>query len=805
MKMGNEIDFVEYEESIESLFSPKSSYTFLVGAGISMDPPSNMPSAKQIVRGLLELFAPSKEINNLLSLKMLRFELVVEKIRNEFDGDLRFLDYLEYVTEPNLIHLFLANTITRGNYVVTTNFDYMIERALLLVLDKQWHKEIIPIITREDFIFYQEPENLIKSGKYPLYKIHGSKYNIITGTNTQDSLITTISALGKGREEGETFAIEPFKKATVYNLMNDRTLVVMGYSGSDDFDIGPTLRELPFLNRIIWIERYQGNQIKISKIKPDEISESQLGSSQLHNLLRNISSTGNFDVILIRANTQNFIKENLWEIFLPYIPINRVNLDKPETNVPKFSEWIKSLFQDISLVKKYRLATQLFYSLKDIEATKRCSEKGLLFSNETNNLASKSYFLNFLGMINQITGNYENAVKNYKEALQIDEILKDDVSKSTDLNNIGSIHLTLGRYNEAYENYSRALEIANKSGDLSGQATCMNNIGRVLEIRGELEIALENYKEALTIYEDIGNLNNKAAMLNNIGMIYAARKEYGLAVKNYDEALRICDLLGDLYGKVILLNNTGRVNDENKNYTNALEKYNEALHISEQLGDLSKKAGCLNNIGSVYLTQGKTEKALEKYKEALNIEDRLGDPLMKAIYLNNIAMIYENLKEYILALEYYMEALHIFEDIGDLSKRALLLSKIAAINMIKEEYWKALERYEETVLIYGELKDLSNKAACLSNVGKIYEKFESYNKAIEIYEEILQIDEQLGDLFGKANDFFNLGNIYELCGEYRKGLNKFEESLEIFNQLKQNQYSNAVQQKINEIKRKIGK
>lgn len=35
--MGNEIDFVEYEESIESLFSPKSSYTFLVGAGISMD------------------------------------------------------------------------------------------------------------------------------------------------------------------------------------------------------------------------------------------------------------------------------------------------------------------------------------------------------------------------------------------------------------------------------------------------------------------------------------------------------------------------------------------------------------------------------------------------------------------------------------------------------------------------------------------------------------------------------------------------------------------------------------------------
>jgi len=702
--MGNEIDFVEYEESIESLFSPKSSYTFLVGAGISMDPPTSMPSAWEIVRGLLELFAPSEEINNLLSLKMLRFELVVEKIKNEFDEDLKFFDYLEYVTEPNLIHLFLANIITRGNYVVTTNFDYMIERALLLVLDKQWHKEIIPIITKEDFIFYQDPENLVKSGMYPLYKIHGSKYNIITGTNTQESLITTISALGKGREEGETFAIEPFKKPTVYNLMNDRTLVVLGYSGSDDFDIGPTLRELPFLNRIIWIEHYQGNDIKISKIKPDEILKSRLDSSQLHNLLREISLTGNFDVILIRANTHNFIKENLWKIFLPYTPINRVNLDEPATNVPKFSEWIKSLFKDISLVKKYRLATQLFYSLKDVEATKRCSEKGFSLSDEANDLASKSYFLNFLGMINQITGNYENAIKYYEEALQIDETLKEDVSKSTDLNNIGSIYLTLGRYNEAYENYSRALGIANKLGDLSGKASCKNNIGRVLEIQGELDIALENYKEALKIYEDIGYLNNKAAMLNNIGMIYAVRKEYGLAVKNYEEALKISDLLGDLYGKLILLNNIGRVNDENQNYTNALEKYNEAVYISEQLGDISKKAGCFNNIGSVYLAQGQPRKALEKYKEALNIEERLGDPLMKAIYLNNIAMIYENLKEYNLTLEYYLETLNIFKEIGDLSKRALMLTKIASIDMIKNDYWSAHDKYQEAAFIYGELK-----------------------------------------------------------------------------------------------------
>jgi hypothetical protein len=174
-----------------------------------MDKPSNVPSAIEIVRNLLELSAPPEEVANLLALDKLRFELVVEKIKIEIDEDLRFLDYLELITEPNLIHYFLANSIIRGNYVITTNFDYLIEHALMRTLEKKWHEDIIPIITKEDFIFYQEPKRLIDNNKYSIYKIHGSKRNIVTNKDTSDSLITTISALGKEREEGETFAIEP--------------------------------------------------------------------------------------------------------------------------------------------------------------------------------------------------------------------------------------------------------------------------------------------------------------------------------------------------------------------------------------------------------------------------------------------------------------------------------------------------------------------------------------------------------------------------------------------------------------------
>ena len=803
--MVNDIPFIEYKEDIESLFTPKRRYTFLVGAGISMDAPTNMPSAIQIVRGLLELCAPPEEIENLLSLGRLRYELVVEKIQDVFDEDLKFLDYLEQVTEPNLIHMFLGNIITRGHYVITTNFDYLIEQALLRVLDDEWHQDIIPIISKEDYIFYQDPDNLIKSNKYPVYKILGSKRNIITGNDTKDSLITTMSALGKERGEGETFTIEPYKKPIVFNLMNKRSLVVLGYSGSDDFDIGPTLRELPYLNRIIWIEHAQNSHPEILKIREIEDLISQGEKSSLEQMLTDISSTGDFEVILIRTNTSKFIQTYLWNIFLPYLPINEVNLVELEKEIPKFSEWIKPIYEDIPKIEKYKFVCQLFYYLKEIEAASRCSEKGILNAEEVNDLSSKSYFFNFLGMIKQIKGNYTNALQYYENALQIDESLNDIAGKSTDLNNIGAIYLTLGKYDEALENYRQSLEIVERLGDQASKISCLNNIGRVHEVRHEFNLALENYLEAVKITEKVGDLNRKAALLNNIGMIYKANDENDRAIKYYDEAIQISDLLGDLYGKIILLNNIGRVYDDFKNYEKALEKYNESLQYADQLGDLAKKAGCINNIGSVYLAQGKAEKALEKYQEALNIEERLGDPLMKIIYLNNIGMIHNNRANYSLAKEKYSEALIIANDIGDLSKKGLLLTKIGSINMIQEDHQSALEKYEEAVLIFGNLGELSNKAASLSNIGKIYEIFDNYYEALRMYKETLEVDQQLRDPMGIASDLYNLGRVYTMHGEYRKAMQNYEESLKIFDQLEQKQYVEVIRSKIDEIHKNIGK
>jgi len=799
--MSDEYLFEKFEGGFETLFNAGDKYTFLAGAGVSMDSPTNMPSARGIVRDLLEMCAPPEEVENLLSLNMLRYELIVEKIQNEFDDELKFMDYLEQVTQPNLIHLFLANVIIQGNYVITTNFDYLIEHALMRFLEKDRSQRIIPVITKEDFQLYQHPNNIINANMYPLYKIHGSKRNIIKNKDTKESLITTISALGREREEGKTFAIEPYKKPAVYNLMKQCTLVVIGYSGSDDFDIGPMLKELPFLKRVIWIEHTQSDQYEVFEVDKNKVSQEKEILSHLEQLLIEINS-GGAEVFLIKANTGSFIQNRLWNIFCETISTKDLNVIDSTISIPLFSDWVKILYKYAPLIKKYKLANQIFYSLKQIDATTRCSENGLKHAEEINDLSSKSYFINFLGLVSQIQGNYDKAIQYYDDALQIDELLEDLDGKATDLSNIGTIYLTWGRYDEALEKYKEALVISEQLGDLYGKANHLNNIGRIHEIRGEFEIALGNYKEALKITEQLGDLGRKAALLNNIGMIHNAQNEFNVALEQYEEALQIAVHLGDPYGKIILLNNIGRIYDEYHNYSEALEKYEETVRIANQLGDLSKKAGCLNNIGSIYLAQEKYDEALNLYQEALNIEEKLGDPLMKAIYLNNIGMIYDRKKEFKSALKNYEPALKIVTELGDETNQALFLTKVGSDYMFMEQLDTALKNFELAVQLFEKLGDNSNKAATLSNIGRIYESQGKHNKALEIYEKTLEIDNQIGDSYGLISDLNNIGRVFEILGNFHEAMKRYEGALQISTQLGQNQYIEMIQNKITELESK---
>lgn len=109
---------------------------------------------------LIRYSCSESEIENILKLidnNSIRFESLIEIIKDNFDKDLKSIDYFGQCNHPNIQHYFLAQKIKKGNYVMTTNFDHLIEIALIKIgINKE---KIDVIITKNDFLSYANPES----------------------------------------------------------------------------------------------------------------------------------------------------------------------------------------------------------------------------------------------------------------------------------------------------------------------------------------------------------------------------------------------------------------------------------------------------------------------------------------------------------------------------------------------------------------------------------------------------------------------------------------------------------------------
>ncbi|MHA1647876.1 MAG: tetratricopeptide repeat protein [Promethearchaeota archaeon] len=781
---------------LNDIFNPKEKYTFLCGAGISMGAPTNLPSAREIGSCLISLCAPKEEGAKLLCLDTLRYEMIVEEVQKLFDSNLEFLDYFDLNTQPNIIHDFIATAIIEEHYVITTNFDYMIETALKKLLKPQNHSDIVPVITKQDYSTFQDPDKLIHpqsssivffpygKKKYPLYKIHGSKKNIITGKNTQESMITTISALGKNREQGKTFAIESFKKPATLNLLKDRTLVVMGYSGSDSFDISPMLKEMLFCKKLVWIDHtncstYNAYQVLI-KISQNSVEN----SSKIDTLLEEIAMREMFPVFKIEVTTKDFIQNVLFSQIFNTSTQQSSNLTPP-IEIPSFSKWIRTIkpFTHISEVKKFLFAGSLNHKLDQLNSAEQSYSSMWELIKNSQNDELKSHFFNNMGMIYIVKGDYEKGLEYFREALQIDIQLGNLKEKATDLNNIGMIFNFWGNNAKALEYYQEALQIDNQLGNLKGKATRLNNIGEICRNQGDYKKGLEYFREALHIDSQLGNLDGKSTRLGLIGMVYYLMSDFEKALEFYGEALQILNQLGVLKEKSVLLNNMGLVYIVWGDYKAALKVFQESLQISNQLEDLSGISANLSNIGMIFFLRGDYKKSMKFYQEALQINTQLGELAKRSKFLNNIGEIYKEQNDYEKALKYYQEAFQVNTQLEDLAGKANELTNIGTIYNLQGDNVKALKYYREALQINTQLGNLKEKATDFNNIGTLYSKQGDNENALKSYQEALQIDNQIGNLIGKSVDFNNIGEIWRKLGDYEKALKFYQEALQIDTQL----------------------
>jgi len=653
---------------INDLITPEAKLTFLVGAGCSIDPPSCLPNGKEMMKAIIEYTCAESEVDKISELDDLRFEQLIEIVReNGLDKDLKIIDYYGQCDQPNLQHFFLAEMIKNGHFVMTTNFDFLIEFALQELGAS--NEQIVPIITRDDFETFQDPYKLFNQGKKAIYKVHGSTRNVITKEDTRESLVATIQALGSNKEGENVFQLEPFKRPVFINLTKNRSLVVMGYSGSDDFDIVPTLKILN-IPAIIWI-----NHSKDIEKRNEEIHEIDVNTIALDDLDKKLMQMRNADhVYRVDVNTTDMVKQLLQ--FKPKL--------SSKDFWPSLHDWLMTNLAIPNNFIKYYISFKIYRSLDIYDGAMACSEKILQLAKELQDKSWESIALNNIGMIYNDQGNYPEALERYEEALKIAEQLGDLKEKARSFNNIGEILREQRNYPKALERYEEALKIAKQLGELRGESTCLNNIGAIHYAQGNYPEALKQYEEVLQIAEQLGDLKEKAMCLNNIGMIYKAQGNYPEALRRYEEALQITEQLGQFSKVATVLNNIAVIHEAQKNYLKAMKLYEKSLQINEQLGNLSGKANTLMNTGWLYASQRNYPEALKRYQEAVDIAEQLEDLRGKADRLKSIAAIRYVQRDYQDALKQLEEALEILIELG-LKDSQDAQDIIEGINMIKSK------------------------------------------------------------------------------------------------------------------------
>jgi tetratricopeptide (TPR) repeat protein len=184
------------------------------------------------------------------TVSVLPFEFFLETLEAAFD----VVPLLEVFRKgsPNTNHYFLAHLLKQKKiaFLVTTNFDDLIERAIR-VIDPESP-------TRVAYAEQQYGNMLPQCEPRTLLKIHGC-------INHKDSIRATIKSLTKAK----TINLRRTPLEYLFRTGEHRAVIIMGYSLSDVFDITPAIASIKVEKTVYLIRHGQSRRVTpISEVAP---------------------------------------------------------------------------------------------------------------------------------------------------------------------------------------------------------------------------------------------------------------------------------------------------------------------------------------------------------------------------------------------------------------------------------------------------------------------------------------------------------------------------------------------------------
>ncbi len=235
-------------------------------------------------------------------------------------------------------------------------------------------------------------------------------------------------------------------------------------------------------------------------------------------------------------------------------------------------------------------------------------------------------------------GDFEAAIVQWQEALQIQRILRNRGGIAKIKLEIGMAYLELDNIRAAQHTFGEALAIAQgmqQTARIAGRSRLVvqTNVstGKRLESLalmhlGTALVKREQYPKALKILNraaDMRQLNEMekhyGRLLMNYGIVYQGLGQYRRALRDFQDALAIFKKKREKYSESLIYVHTGEIRRTLGQSERAQQDYQTALALARDTGRASLEVRALSLLGQLHTIEGEYTAARERFDQALAI------------------------------------------------------------------------------------------------------------------------------------------------------------------------------------------
>ena len=407
-------------------------------------------------------------------------------------------------------------------------------------------------------------------------------------------------------------------------------------------------------------------------------------------------------------------------------------------------------------------------------------------------------------------------VKNTEEALKIANQAK-EIAVEFNLENViakcdmrkGRCHWISGNFDLAIKDLSESLELATKLEDHETQAEALIGLGNVYITMELIDQAIVNYNAALEVVEDKALDDQKTKIYNNLGTLHEDLRNFEKALEYYQKSYDMAKKTQDDYGEAIAHLNIGNVYLKSNHLKEAYENIKTAHSHAKKNQQHLFLAHCYYALGQYYQTKNDYKQSIIELKQGiLSAEESNDFYILIRIHLE-LANAFDNIKKVDEAKKYFEKAFTFAKQMNSkefMPKVHEQLANFYERNHFKEEAFLHYKAYHDSNKIVQEnrrierirtiefqtklesaVKESNTYRKLTSELRKNYKQMKVLSEIGRSLTATNQIEEIYDQLYENINKLMNANVL--LVGFFNEETSSIDFNLKIENNVKYDKFS----------------